>query len=144
MGEPAAFALRVRVYYEDTDTAGIVYYANYLRFMERARTEWLRQVGFEHGPLRAQHGVVFTVARVEVDYRRPARLDDLLEVSVAVAEARRASFTLDQRVTRAKEEEVLCRGRVRVACVDADRMRPRAIPEEVITELSGEHRSVTD
>ncbi len=123
------------MYYEDTDSAGIVYHASYLRFMERARTEWLRRHGFEHARLRERHGVLFTVARIEVDYLRPARLDDRLEISVELAKARRASFALEQRVRRGPAEE-LCRGRVRVACVDADRMRPRAIPEEVITELS--------
>ncbi len=131
------------MYYEDTDAAGIVYHASYLRFMERARTDWLRRCGFEHARLRERHGVLFTVARIEVDYLRPARLDDLLAVSVELTEARRASFVLEQRIDGGQVGD-LCRGRVRVACVDAERMRPRAIPEEVITELSGEHRSVTD
>ncbi len=131
------------MYYEDTDTAGIVYHASYLRFMERARTEWLRRCGFEHTRLRERDAVLFTVARIEVDYLRPARLDDLLAVSVELVDARRASFVLEQRIGRGPVED-LCRGRVRVACIDAERMRPRAIPEEIITELSGEHRSVTD
>ncbi len=131
------------MYYEDTDTAGIVYHASYLRFMERARTEWLRRRGFDHTMLRERHGVLLTVSRLEVEYLRPARLDDLLAVSVELVGARRASFVLEQRVGREPVED-LCRGRVRVACIDAERMRPRGIPEEVITELSGEHRSVTD
>ncbi len=131
------------MYYEDTDTAGIVYHASYLRFMERARTEWLRRCGFEHTRLRERDAVLFTVARIEVDYLRPARLDDLLAVSVELVDTRRASFVLEQRIGRGPVED-LCRGRVRVACIDAERMRPRAIPEEIITELSGEHRSVTD
>ncbi len=131
------------MYYEDTDAAGIVYHASYLRFFERARTEWLRRCGFEQTRLREGRGVLFTVARIEVDYLRPSRLDDLLAITVELAEARRASFVLAQRIGRAPAEE-LCRARVRVACVDAQSMRPRAIPEEVITELSGEHRSVTD
>ena len=131
------------MYYEDTDTAGIVYHASYLRFMERARTEWLRRRGFDHTMLRERHGVLLTVSRLEVEYLRPARLDDLLAVSVELVGARRASFVLEQRVGREPVED-LCRGRVRVACIDAERMRPRAIPEEIITELSGEHRSVTD
>jgi tol-pal system-associated acyl-CoA thioesterase len=88
-GQP--FTWTVRVYYEDTDTGGVVYYANYLKFFERARTEWLRAAGFEQQALAREHGLQFVVARIECDYRRPARLDDIIELDVRVAQAGRAS-----------------------------------------------------
>ncbi len=93
----------VRVYYEDTDAAGIVYYANYLKFVERARTEWLRALGLDHRTLAERHGVRFAVRRCVVDYRRPAQLDDLLTVETRVVAVSGARLVLDQRVLRAGE-----------------------------------------
>ena len=90
-----AFSLPVRVYYEDTDAAGIVYYANYLRFLERARSEWLRSLGFDHVGLRAGHDAALVVAHVSIDYLVPARLDDRLDVGVELVATRRASFELE-------------------------------------------------
>lgn len=130
------FAWPVRVYYEDTDAGGVVYYANYLKFMERARTEWLRQRGFEQQRLIEQDGVMFAVRRAELDYRRPARLDDLLTVSARIAASGSASLTFAQEVVRDADQSVCCRGRVKVACVDAVRLRPRRIPPQLIAELS--------
>jgi len=124
----------VRVYYEDTDSAGIVYHASYLRFMERARTEWLRSLGFELPVLRIEHGVLFTVSRLRIDYLRPAHFNDMLDVSLGLARFGGASILLDQKVWRAPRE-LLCRAEVRIACVDATSLRPRPIPQAVFTEL---------
>jgi acyl-CoA thioester hydrolase len=124
------FAWPVRVYYEDTDAGGIVYYANYLRFMERARSEWLRTLGIDHGELRSEHTVMLVVVRTDVQYRRPAVLDDALEVTVALQRARRASLDLHQLVTR-NATEILCEASVRIACIDSTRHQPRPFPSAV-------------
>jgi acyl-CoA thioester hydrolase len=123
----------LRVYYEDTDLAGIVYYANYLKFLERGRTEALRALGIGQGRLRAETGLVFAVTRVALDYRRPARFDDWLEVETRVTALRAASVRMAQAVTRAGT--VLCDGEVTVACIDAAG-RPRRLPEEVRAALA--------
>ena len=131
---PATHRLAVRVYYEDTDLAGIVYYANYLKFMERGRTELLRAKGVEQSRLKAETGVVFVVARVEIDYRRPARFDDLLDVETAVAAVRGVAIDMVQRVCR--EHEVLVEAKVRLASIDA-RGAPCRLPaalRAVLTE----------
>lgn len=127
----------LRVYYEDTDAAGIVYYANYLKFMERARTEWLRSLGFNQEQLRLEHGIVFAVSRLCNHYRSPARLDDQLSVSVHLQRIGGASFNLEQQVTRADGER-LCETRVRIACLNADNFKPRKIPSFLLTELQRE------
>ena len=124
----------MRVYYEDTDSAGIVYHASYLRFMERARTEWLRKLGFELPTLTSEHQVLFTVSRMHIDYLQPAYFNDLLEVSLDPTRFGGASFLLDQSVRRAPRE-LLCRAEVRIACVDSKTLRPRPIPQAVCTEL---------
>ena len=125
MIEPA-FSLPVRVYYEDTDAAGVVYYANYLRFLERCRTEWLDSLGFSVVELERLHGIVFVVRRIEVDYRVPARLWDVLDVTVAIETLGRASLTVQQRVLRS--DQPLLNARVMLACVDRERMKPVRIP----------------
>lgn len=122
------FLWPVRVYYEDTDSGGVVYYANYLKFMERARTEWLRHLGFEQDELIAQHNVLFAVRHVEVDYRQPARFNQQLVVSVRVAEIGKASLTFEQQVRRESDDSLLCHGRVKVASLDAERFKPCSIP----------------
>ncbi len=124
----------MRVYYEDTDSAGIVYHASYLRFMERARTEWLRNLGFDLPVLRNEHEVLFTVARLHIDYLQPANFNDLLGVSLKLKRLGGASLVLDQNVFRTPRE-LLCRAEVRIACVDAATLRPRPIPQAVCTEL---------
>jgi acyl-CoA thioester hydrolase len=124
----------VRVYYEDTDCAGIVYHASFLRFMERARTEWLRSHGFDLPDLRIEHGVLFTVSRLRIEYLRPAQFNDLLDVGLRLTRFGGASLLLDQNVYR-NPRELLCRAEVRIACVDATTMRPRPIPQAVCTEL---------
>lgn len=131
---PASHALRVRVYWEDTDAGGIVYYANYLKFFERARTEWLRACGVEQGLLREQTGLIFVVADVQLRYRAPARLDDVLRITVAVREQGAASFLLDQQAWRG--DTLLVEGTVRVGCVDSQRLRPARMPAGVLQALA--------
>lgn len=128
------FSWPVRVYYEDTDAAGLVYYANYLRFMERGRTEWLRALGYEQTELRNEYGIVFAVSKVELEFLKPARFNDSLSVTVEMSRAGRASLDLLQRVLRGADE-LVCRGTVRIACVDANTMKPCGIPSAVFTEL---------
>lgn len=128
------FTWPVRVYYEDTDAGGIVYHANYLCFMERARTEWLRHLGIELDRLKEREGLLFAVSRMHVEYLRPARFNDQLEVSVKILRLGRASMQLVQEVTRQGGER-LCIGTVRIACVDASSLRPRPIPSVILKEI---------
>ncbi|WP_414704058.1 tol-pal system-associated acyl-CoA thioesterase [Pseudomonas sp. UBA2684] len=121
------FAHRCRVYYEDTDAGGIVYYVNYLKFMERARTERLRDLGFAQSLLVGE-GLLFVVHSSEARYHAPARLDDELLVSAEVIELNRASLRFRQQVRRATDDALLCEGQFLVACVCADNLKPRAIP----------------
>ena len=124
------FSHALRVYWEDTDAGGVVFFANYLMFFERARTEWLRAVGFAQQRLRDDTGAIFVVADTSVRYVAPARLDDLLEISVHIAEAGRASMTINQRAWRG--DELLAHGDIRIGCVDAASFKPRRIPDELI------------
>ena len=123
---PILFHHAVRVYWEDTDAGGVVFYANYLKFFERARTEWLRTQGFGQQQLRDDTGAIFIVTDTAVRYLRPARLDDLLDVTVQVTQAGRASMTLAQQAWRGTE--LLTEGTIRIACVDAGTFTPRRIP----------------
>lgn len=131
-------AIRVRVYYEDTDAGGIVYYANYLKFFERARTDWLRALGIEQRGLSEQ-GLLFVVRECAVRFDRPARLDDELQVTVAVADAstdiRRASLRLAQQARRASDDALLAGGDVRIACIDGATGRPAALPSNVLARI---------
>lgn len=122
------------MYWEDTDAGGVVYYANYLKFMERARSEWLRAQGFEQDTLRDEAGVVFVVRRVEIDYLSPARFNDQLDVSVSLHEAGRASLTVKQVLTR--DHTLLVTAQVTLACVDATRFKPVKMPAPILHSLS--------
>ena len=122
------FTLDCRVYFEDTDAGGIVYYVNYLKFMERARTERLRSLGFAQSQL-AEEGLLFVVHSVSARYHAPAKLDDALHVSAQVIELNRASLRFGQQVRRVSDGLLLCEGQFLVACVRADNFKPRAIPE---------------
>ncbi len=125
----AQFNWNVRVYYEDTDTAGVVYYANYLRFFERARTEWLRQLGLNQQVLAAEEGLRFVVRRATLDFIAAARLDDFLQISVRLLKLARASVELEQEASN--EGRRICAGTVQLACLrDAD-FRPVRIPESI-------------
>lgn len=119
----------IRIYYEDTDAGGVVYYANYLKFFERARTEWLRTLGVEQHRLRADTGAIFVVAEANVRYLAPAMLDDLLTVSVHLVALGHASLQMEQQVWRGPT--LLVEGRIRIGCVDATTLRPRRIPAQI-------------
>lgn len=121
-----SFSWPIRVYWEDTDAGGVVYYANYLKFLERARTEWLSHLGLEQDRLALDEGVVFVVRRVEADYLKPAKFNDRLIVRCELADLSRASLSMEQQVLRG--EEVLLKARVKVACVDRAGFRPARIP----------------
>lgn len=123
MTEP--FSLSLRVYIEDTDAGGIVYYVNYLKFMERARTEWLRTLGYQHYAL-ADSNHLFVVHSCAVRYHRPARIDDALTVTASLARLGRATLDFVQQVRR--DQELLCEAEVRVACVSADGVKPQPMP----------------
>ncbi|MEW6647407.1 MAG: tol-pal system-associated acyl-CoA thioesterase [Pseudomonadota bacterium] len=133
----AMFVWPVRVYYEDTDSGGVVYYANYLKFMERARTEWLRSLGFEQDALIRDAGIIFAVRSVEADYLRPARFNDALAVTAEVVHNGGASITFRQEVRRG--EEVLCRGKVKIASLDAQTLRPKPAPAEIVSAVTQQH-----
>jgi acyl-CoA thioester hydrolase len=127
----------VRVYWEDTDAGGIVFYANYLKFFERARTEWLRSLGVGQQALREQTGGIFVVSQTDVRYHRPARLDDQLLVTVSLVETGRASLTIRQQVLLPTEPQdtVLCDGTIRVGWVDASTFKPARFPSTLLDLL---------
>ncbi|HEX2083134.1 MAG TPA: tol-pal system-associated acyl-CoA thioesterase, partial [Xanthomonadaceae bacterium] len=127
------FSHPVRIYWEDTDAGGVVYHAQYLAFLERARTEWLRTRGYGQELLRQQYGLVFAVRAMRIDFRLPARLDDALQITVALAECRRASLVIAQRIVR--EGTRLLDAQVRVAALDAAGFKPRPIPDALYQEL---------
>ena len=132
----APFSWPARVYWEDTDAGGVVYYANYLRFLERARTEWLRSRGVAQQRLVDERGVQFMVLRVEVDYRAAARLDDLLAITVEMRPDTRTTAVFSQRIWREPAaadggRELLVEAEVRVVCVDAKTLRPRRLSEHI-------------
>ncbi|MCU7916736.1 MAG: tol-pal system-associated acyl-CoA thioesterase [Candidatus Thiodiazotropha sp. (ex Epidulcina cf. delphinae)] len=129
------FIWPVRVYYEDTDSGGLVYYANYLKFMERARTEWLRSIGFEQDRLLRQDGIIFAVRQVEVGYHQPARFNDELEISSSLLQKGRASLTFHQEVVRPADAQLLCKGKIKIACVGMKNMRPLPIPKKLLLEI---------
>jgi acyl-CoA thioester hydrolase len=127
------FVWPVRVYWEDTDAGGVVYYANYLKFMERARTEWLRKLGLEQTSLARDHGIAFVVQRLAVRYLRPARLDDRLEVTATIAECTRTRIRFEQQVR--SDGSSCAEAEVTVACVDAASFRPARIPQLIVQHL---------
>ncbi len=131
------FVWPVRVYYEDTDTAGVVYYANYLKFMERARTEWLRSFGFEQDVLIRDEKLVFAVRSVTVDYRRPALFNDALEVTASIRQFGKASIDFEQSVIRntRDQEELLASGKIKLACLDSESLRPKPLPSPIAEVL---------
>jgi acyl-CoA thioester hydrolase len=133
----AAFRWPVRVYFEDTDAGGVVYHATYLNFLERARTEWLRALGFEQDRLREEQGVLFTVRRLGIEYRSPARFNDQLTVTSSLSGHGGASLDFEQTVWRVADGGLCCRASVNVACVDAARMRPTRIPAVILDAMAG-------
>ena len=123
------FRFPMRVYWEDTDAGGVVFYANYLKFFERARTEWLRALGHQQEAMRTETGVVFVVTDTALRYLRPARLDDLLAVTVDVRHAGKAQMTIAQQAWRG--DDLLAEGTIRIGCVDAGTFKPRRIPSSI-------------
>jgi acyl-CoA thioester hydrolase len=130
------FAWPCRVYWEDTDAGGVVYHARYLHFLERARSEWFRASGIAQQRLREQEGIVFVVHRMELAFDAPARLDDLLSATVAIEDLRSASFTVRQQLLREPEPKALVEAKVRIACLDAQKFRPRPIPNHLLQEIT--------
>lgn len=128
---PNAFSIPVRIYYEDTDAAGVVYYANYLRYFERCRTEWIRAMGHDQSQLARDHAIAFVVKSVNAEYLLPARLDDLLTVGLEVEKLGRAQVVFRQHVRREIEgrSEELVTGTVQIVCVDPEKMKATPIPD---------------
>lgn len=136
-----AFVWQARVYWEDTDAGGIVYHASYLRFLERARTEWLRARGISQRLLASEAGVVFSVVTLQIQYHRPARLDDLLLIDCEAQRSGGASFGFAQRIWREGEQfEPLARSQVRVACLDARSLRPQRLPRPIAELIAAASR----
>ena len=129
----ADFSLRLRVYWEDTDAGGVVFFANYLKFFERARTEWLRACGFGQERLRHDTGAIFVVADTAVRYFSPARLDDELAVTVRIVHCGQATLTIEQQAWRG--DALLAQGSIRIGCVDAGTFKPRRIPNELLQAI---------
>ena len=130
------FSTRVRVYWEDTDAGGVVYYANYLKFMERCRTEWLRALGIDQRRLRAERGLQFAIVDVQVSYLRPAMLDDEVLVSAELMRMKGASFSFRQEIWR--DAEQLIEASTRVVCLDSNSLKPKAIPMDLFKEWRNE------
>ena len=128
------FEFPIRVYWEDTDAGGIVFYANYLKFLERARTEWLRSLGISQHALREETGGMFVVSETSVKYHRPAKLDDQLRVTASLAEGGRASMVIAQQAWRG--DTLLCEGTIRIGWVEAETLKPARIPTSVLERLS--------
>jgi acyl-CoA thioester hydrolase len=136
----SAFAWRVRVYWEDTDGSGVVYYANYLKFLERARTEWLRSCGFSQQALAQDPGIIFPVVNVSIQYRRPARLDDELLISCEARPHGVTAICFAQRISRQDSAaphraQVLAEAEVQCVCVDAGTFRPKRLPSLLMNAL---------
>ncbi|MDH5436338.1 MAG: tol-pal system-associated acyl-CoA thioesterase [Gammaproteobacteria bacterium] len=129
------FIWPIRVYYEDTDSGGVVYYANYLKFMERARTECLRSAGFEQDVLREKDGIIFAVRSVSIDYLKPAQFNNLLNVISKITKCGRASLTFKQDIKKEGEQDVLCSAEIKIACLTSNDLRPCPIPEYLMKEI---------
>jgi acyl-CoA thioester hydrolase len=133
----AVFSFPIRIYWEDTDAGGIVFYANYLKFFERARTEWLRSLGVEQQSLKDESGGMFVVSETQLKYFSPARLDDLLEVTAQTSESGRASLVLTQQawLNVAGQRKLLAEGTIRIGWVDSQTMKPGRIPAKILEVL---------
>lgn len=128
------FIWPVRVYYEDTDCGGVVYHSNYLKYMERARTEWLRHKGLEQDNLR-QQGIIFVVRNIKIDFIKPAGFNQQLDITVKPMKLGGASLVFEQTIKSVDAQELICKADVNIACVNADRFQPCAIPAEISREM---------
>jgi len=132
------FTWQIRVYYEDTDAGEVVFYANYLKFMERARTEWLRKIGFNHKILKEKYKLLFAVKNLTIDYIKPGHLDDLLTVTSKLLESRKASLTFGQNIKN-ENNELLSEAKVKVACINSKTLKASPMPDELILELTNDN-----
>ncbi len=130
------FLWQVRVYYEDTDSGGVVYHCNYLKFMERARSEWLRSRGVEQDALAREHGLIFAVRSINMEFLKPGRFNQLLDIRSKIVRCGKASISLEQTISHSADRGVLCSGRVKLACLDAATLRPRPIPASIVREIN--------
>lgn len=141
------FSWPVRVYYEDTDSGGVVYYANYLKFMERARTELLREIGFEQDLLQKESGIIFAVHSANIEYKKPARFNDELHVLTSISSLGKASINFQQSVVlrssqspdRSASPGLLAQAEIKIACLHAEKFSPRSIPKTIIEKISQEY-----
>lgn len=129
------FSWPVRVYYEDTDSGGVVYHANYLRFFERARTESFRQLGIQQDLLIEQHNIIFAVRNINVDYMKPAVFNDSLIIMTEISEIKKASLIFKQSIQRENDPTILCQASCKVACLQANEFKPTALPELILQVL---------
>ncbi len=128
------FSWPIRVYYEDTDAGGLVFHANYLKFLERARTEMLRSRGFEQDRLIAEENLIFVIRSLSIDYLKPARFNEQIDVGSKIIENTKTSLIFEQSITR--QEDVLCNAKIRVVCLNAQSMKPKVIPSAILEQLS--------
>ena len=129
------FVWPIRVYHEDIDAGGVVFHANYLRYMERARTEWLRKWGFEHCRLVEECGIMFVVHTLSIKYHRPMKLDDLIEVRSRITGTGGASLYFEQTINKG-DQSLICNADIRIACLNAGTFKPVSLPREILTEIN--------
>ena len=132
------FTWQIRVYYEDTDAGEVVFYANYLKFMERARTEWLRKIGFDHKVLKEKYKLLFAVKNLTIDYIKPGRLDDLLTVTSELLDSRKASLVFGQNIKN-ENNELLSKAKVKIACINSKTLKASPMPDKLILELTNDN-----
>ena len=132
------FIWQIRVYYEDTDAGEVIFYANYLKFMERARTEWLRKIGFDHKILKEKDELLFAVKNLTIDYIKPGHLDDLLTVTSELLDSRKASLTFGQNIKN-ENSELLSEAKVKIACINSKTLKASPMPDKLILELTNDN-----
>ncbi len=132
------FIWQIRVYYEDTDAGKVIFYANYLKFMERARTEWLRKIGFDHKILKEKYELLFAVKNLTIDYIKPGHLDDLLTVTSELLDSRKASLTFGQNIKN-ENNELLSEAKVKIACINSKTLKASPMPDKLILELTNDN-----
>ncbi len=132
------FIWQIRVYYEDTDAGEVIFYANYLKFMERARTEWLRKIGFDHKILKEKYELLFAVKNLTIDYIKPGHLDDLLTVTSELLDSRKASLTFGQNIKN-ENNELLSEAKVKIACINSKTLKASPMPNKLILELTNDN-----
>ena len=132
------FIWQIRVYYEDTDAGEVIFYANYLKFMERARTDWLRKIGFDHKILKEKYELLFAVKNLTIDYIKPGHLDDLLTVTSELLDSRKASLTFGQNIKN-ENSELLSEAKVKIACINSKTLKASPMPDKLILELTNDN-----